>query len=131
MRILDMQGLYQNNVLNIDEPLNSVMLSPEIKFIFYPEKRINISISDRLTFQSFLFNDEKFAYKSQKDSKLIDGSKWFNTIGIDAYYWPSDQGKIFVRYRLNHELSNIYSNFSQFQVGYSMNINTSKKGSKK
>ncbi|NOX87124.1 MAG: hypothetical protein GXO86_14395 [Chlorobi bacterium] len=118
---------YQGEALNIDEPLNSILLAPEIKFVFYPEKRINISVSDKLTRQYFLFDDENFGYKSQKGNELVEGSKWFNTIGLDAYYWPSAQGKIFIRYRLNHELNNIYSNFSQFQIGYSMNINTSKK----
>ncbi len=118
---------YQDEEVNIDEPLNSFMFSPEIKIIFYPEKRLNLSISGKLTRQFFLYSDDKFGYKSQKDNELIEGSKWFNTIGLDAYYWPSDQGKIFIRYRFNHELNNIYSNFSQFQIGYSMYINTSKK----
>jgi len=118
--------LYENENINIDAPLNSIMWAPEIKFIFYPEKRINISLSDKITRQYFLYEDNKFEYGSIKDNNLVEGSKWFNTIGIDAYYWPSDQGKIFIRYRLNHELENISSNFSQFQIGYSMNINTSK-----
>ncbi|MDP2722967.1 MAG: hypothetical protein Q8O72_09435 [Bacteroidales bacterium] len=111
----------------IDSPLNSFLLGPEVKFIFYPEKRLNITLSDKLTRQYFLYDSDKFGYNSLLNNELVEGNNWFNTVGIDAYYWPSDEGKIFVRYRFNHELNNTNSNFSQFQIGYSMYIKTSKK----
>lgn len=125
-RVLDTLVI-NNEIQNINAPINNFMFAPEVKFIFYPEKRLNFSISDKVTRQYFLYNNSKFGYNSIKENELIEGSKWFNTVSLDAYYWASDQGKIFVRYSFNHELENVDNNYNQFQIGYSMYLKTSKK----
>lgn len=122
-----------SEMVNVNETINSIILGGEAKITFYPEKRINLSASVRISNHYFLFDDYLVLKKEEiKNNPLVNpeeitNHEWFNTFSLDAYYWPSENGKIFVRYSFTSELDNFYSNFSQFQIGYSMFINTSKK----
>ncbi|WP_044403788.1 hypothetical protein [Lacinutrix sp. Hel_I_90] len=103
----DVEGFYTNN---LEIPL-------EYQFHFLPEKRVSFSISDRLSwFETF---DSNINLKSLEDNNLVSKNRWLNTFNIDLNIDISSTGRLFLRYKLTHELDNINNNFSRLQFGYS------------
>ena len=103
----DVEGFYTNN------------LEIPIEYIFHilPEKRVSFSISDRLSwFETF---DSNINLKSIEDNLLTSKNKWLNSFNIDLNVDISSTGRLFLRYKLTHELDNINNNFSRLQFGYS------------
>lgn len=103
----DIEGFYTNN------------LEIPIEYIFHilPEKRVSFSFSDRLSwFETF---DSNINLKSIEDNLLTSKNKWLNSFNIDLNVDISSTGRLFLRYKLTHELDNINNNFSRLQFGYS------------
>lgn len=97
--------------------INNLEIPIELKFLILPEKRFSFSVSDRLSwFESF---DADINLKSIENEKLMNKNRWLNTFNIGLNLDVSTNGKLFLRYKLIHELDNINTNFSQLQFGYS------------
>jgi hypothetical protein len=103
----DVEGFYTNN---LEIPI-------EYQFHILPEKRVSFSFSDRLSwFETF---DSNINLKSIEDNMLTSKNKWLNSFNIDLNVDISSTGRLFLRYKLTHELDNINNNFSRLQFGYS------------
>ncbi len=101
--------------------LNTLQMPIEIKVHMIPEKRYGLFASNQFVWYD-IFSDELTQIYSPKKQKLNPPSKWFNTTEIEAYLNTSYTGKLFARYRFTFDGSNVNSNFSQFQFGYSFYI---------
>ena len=103
----DVEGFHTNN---LEIPF-------EYQFHILPEKRVSFSISDRLSwFETF---DSNINLKSIEDNLLTSKNRWLNSFNIDFNVDVSSTGRLFLRYKLTHELDNINNNFSRLQFGYS------------
>lgn len=103
----DVEGFYTNN---LEIPI-------EYQFHILPEKRVSFSFSDRLSwFETF---DSNINLKSIEDNMLTSKNKWLNSFNVDLNVDISTTGRLFLRYKLTHELDNINNNFSRLQFGYS------------
>ncbi|RUT71508.1 hypothetical protein D0817_06425 [Flavobacterium cupreum] len=97
--------------------LSNLEIPIECNFHLLPEKRVSFILGDRLSwFDTF---DSNINLKSIEDSKLTSKNKWLNSFNVDVNVDISSTGKLFLRYKLIHELDNINNNFSQLQFGYS------------
>ena len=97
--------------------LNNLEIPIEYNFHLLPEKRVSFIFGDRLSW--FDIFESKINLKSIEDTKLTSKNKWLNSFNIDVNVDVSSTGRIFLRYKLIHELDNINNNFSQLQFGYS------------
>ena len=85
--------------------------SHQLKIHIFPEKRYGVVFKNKLFYYEVLDNNEEFI-------GLLNKKKdWYNTIELAAYLDISTSAKVFVRYGLVHELSNLNNNFSRFQIG--------------
>jgi hypothetical protein len=97
--------------------LNNLEIPIELKFQILPEKRFSFFVSDRLSwFEVFNSNTN---LKSIEDNNLVSKNRFLNTFNVGMNLDISSSGKLFLRYKLIHELDNINTNFSQLQFGYS------------
>ncbi len=103
----DVEGFYTNN---LEIPL-------ELQFHILPEKRVSFALSDKLSwFETF---DAEINLQSIEDGLLNSKNRWLNSFNIDFNVDISSTGRLFLRYKLTHELDNINNNFSRLQFGYS------------
>ena len=97
--------------------LNNLEIPIEYNFHLLPEKRVSFILGDRLSwFDTF---DANVNLKSVENDELTSKNKWLNSFNVDVNIDVSSTGKLFLRYKLIHELDNINNNFSQLQFGYS------------
>jgi len=97
--------------------LNNLEIPIEYNFHLLPEKRVSFILGDKLSwFDTF---DSDVNLKSVEDGELTSKNKWLNSFNVDVNVDVSSTGKLFLRYKLIHELDNINNNFSQLQFGYS------------
>ena len=94
------------------ENLNFMEYNLELKFHLFPEKRYGIFVTDKLSYFETLDDD-------LSTLSFDETSFWMNTVEFKAYLDVSTSSKLFARYRLIHEMSDIDNNFSQFQLGVS------------
>lgn len=116
----DEEGVFYNNL--------EIPFEASIQLL--PEKRVSFSFTDRLSwFETF---SEDIAIRSIENSEAVSKNRWLNSFNIDLLVDISTTGKLFLRYKLIHELDNINNNFSQLQFGYSFYIlkNNGVKGKK-
>ena len=91
--------------------LNAIQWSHQLKFHIFPEKRYCIIFRDKLFFYETIDDNQELL------SILNKKKDWLNTIELSAYLDIATSAKIFVRYGLVHQLSDIDNNFSRFQIG--------------
>jgi len=91
--------------------LNSIEWLNRIKFHFFPEKRYGLIISDMVSYYEILSKEDELL------TLLNEKNNWLNTVEFKAYLDVSTSSKLFLRYRIIHELENMDNNFSQFQFG--------------
>jgi hypothetical protein len=97
--------------------LSNLEIPIEYNFHLLPEKRVSFILGGRLSwFDTF---DSNINLKSIENSQLTSKNKWLNSFNVDVNIDISSTGKLFLRYKLIHELDNINNNFSQLQFGYS------------
>lgn len=92
---------------------------PESRYGFYASWRPKYfySISDEVEFKGLL--------NQQTGIRRDNISNWLNEYEILGYLYTNEEkqnGKLFIRWRLNSEMGFSSNNFSQFQVGYSFFI---------
>jgi len=109
-------GLIDNN--NTDGfYTNNLEIPMEYQFHILPEKRVSFMVSDRLSwFETF---DSNINLMSIENNLLTSKNRWLNSFNIDLNVDVSSNGRLFLRYKLTHELDNIDNNFSRLQFGYS------------
>lgn len=108
--------------------LNNLEIPVEVKFNILPEKRFSFYMSDRLSW--FEVFDSGINLKSIENNILVSKNRFLNTFNVGMNLDISSSGKLFLRYKLIHELDNINTNFSQLQFGYSFYL-LQKNGMKK
>lgn len=102
---------YKLNADDDEEHINALQWSHQLKFHLFPEKRYGIVFRDKLFYYEILENDSDFL-------ELLNKKKdWFNVIELSAYLDIATSAKVFVKYALVHELSDLDNNFSRFQIG--------------
>lgn len=94
------------------ENLNFMEYNLEMKFHLFPEKRYGIFVTDKFSYFETLDDDISTL-------SFDETSYWLNTVEFKAYLDVSTSSKLFARYKLIHEMSDIDNNFSQFQLGVS------------
>lgn len=119
---------------------NSFQFAPEISWQIFPDKRYGFTFS-----QKFInYRMHNSAIKQVKDSsnyleylKSLNGDRnkineytfkrWLGTSEIYAFYSPSENNKMFFRYRFNWDMGNIKNNFHQLQIGIATYLTHTKK----
>ncbi|RYH74081.1 hypothetical protein EVU94_08805 [Flavobacteriaceae bacterium 144Ye] len=102
---------YKLDANDDEEHLNALQWSHQLKFHLFPEKRYGIVFRDKLFYYEILENNSDFL-------ELLNKKKdWFNVIELSAYLDIATSAKVFVKYALVHELSDLDNNFSRFQLG--------------
>ncbi|MBU3663815.1 MAG: hypothetical protein FGM41_11555 [Bacteroidetes bacterium] len=115
----------------VDEKINSVLLGLEAKANFSPEKTWSLALSTRV-FGYWNLNST-FPYYSINESvdsqKLVDPKRWLNDISmlVTIRTGKGSDNQLFARLGFIHELGNIYNNFAQVQLGYSIYLKASRK----
>ncbi len=105
------RSAYKINDVTEGTNLNAIQWSHQFKVHIFPEKRYGVVLRDKLFYYEVLEKEEELL-------GLLNKKKdWFNTIELSAYLDIATSAKLFVRYALVHELSNIDNNFSRFQIG--------------
>lgn len=99
------------------ELLSNIELPIEYVFHILPEERFSILLSDRLSYFENLSSD--ILLRSIEDQSVTSQNRWLNSFNFSMNLDISTTGKLFLRYKLVHELDNINNNFSQLQFGYS------------
>jgi hypothetical protein len=128
----------ENNVLQFG--LNSIQFVPEIVWQIFPDKRYGVVMSQKFD----LYRLQSGRVRQVRDSvqyvdylKSLNGDRsridnysfgrWLGTTEIYAFFIPSDNNRIFFRYRFNWDLDNIRQNFHQVQIGISTFLTHTKK----
>lgn len=110
-------GVKENSLQEVGVFVNNLEIPIELKVLLLPEKRISFYIADRLSwFENF---DADLPLMSIEDDKLSNKNRFLNTFDVGLNLDISSTGKLFLRYKLIHELDVINTNFSQLQFGYS------------
>ena len=112
------EEINDTETLNFKEKfLNNMEVPIEAKLILVPEKRLNFTVSNRLSwFETF---DDNINLSSLGKGVVVSKNRWLNTISAGINLNISSSGRLFVRYKMTHELDNINTNFSRLQFGYS------------
>lgn len=110
-------GVKENETQENGTYINNIEIPIEYKFHLLPEKRVSFEFGAKASWFELL--DSDLNLKSIEDNKLTSKNKWLNSFNLDVNVDVSSTGKLFLRYKLIHELDNINNNFSQLQFGYS------------
>ncbi len=100
---------------------NCIEIPVELGLRLIPEKRVELSISDKTSYFKVL--DPEINLNKQKYS-IENYSNYLHTLklGLNLKLNDSGNGRLFFRYKFIHDWSNWNYNFSQLQVGYSFYI---------
>lgn len=105
--------------------LNNMEIPIEAKLVLLPEKRLNFTFSNKLSwFETF---DDNININSIEKDLYVSKNRWLNTINAGINLNLSNEGRLFVRYKITHELDNLNTNFSRLQFGYSFFLLKSQK----
>lgn len=110
-------GVKENETQENGTYINNIEIPIEYKFHLLPEKRVSFEFGAKASWFELL--DSEINLKSIEENKLTSKNKWLNSFNLDVNVDVSSTGKLFLRYKLIHELDNINNNFSQLQFGYS------------
>ncbi|SFF07215.1 hypothetical protein SAMN05518672_11567 [Chitinophaga sp. CF118] len=127
----------ENNVVNTG--VNTIQIVPELKWQIFPDERYGVTLSQKLRHFKILSNDfqqvkNKEEYisfiQSNQPEKVYNTSKIIWNSEICAFFKPSSNNQLFIRYRINYDLGDMNHNFSQLQIGLATFLTTTKKTSK-
>ncbi len=107
--------------------LNHWQFFPELLFNVLPESRYGFYVAWRPKYLSLLTDGLEYYGVLDPITGIRRGdiSKWVNEYELLGYLYVNEEkqnGKLFVRWRLNAEMGYAKNNFSQFQLGYSFYI---------
>ena len=108
----------------INQPINTLVHGGEINFIFNPEMRWSFSVNNRFTWHNNL--NDQIQYFSLSGNELSKMNNVLMRHELLFAWLTNGENYIFGRYRLNYELKNWMNNYSEFQIGYSMYLKSSK-----
>ncbi len=115
--LLGRSGIKESETQVNGSYLNNLEIPFEFKLHLLPEKRFSFILSDKISYFNVFNSDVNL--KSVNEGELTTPNNWLNSINMDVNVDISSTGKLFLRYKLIHEIGNINSNFSQLQFGYS------------
>ena len=108
----------------ISQNLNSLYWGGVGKLLFNPESSWSFQFSDQLI--NFQTLSDDFQFQSIENGKIRSANKAINTLEFLAAWTNIDGNKLFARYRFNHELKYSNNNFSEYQLGYSIFLKSSR-----
>jgi hypothetical protein len=123
-----------NNVMNFG--VNTFQIAPEIKWQIFPDERYGVCLSQKLRYVGSLSDDfqqveSKNTYINFLKNNPVDNvykhTKFIWNSEVCAFFKPSANNQLFIRYRLNYDLGNMNHNFGQLQVGVTTWLTTTKK----
>ncbi|QHS59202.1 hypothetical protein [Chitinophaga agri] len=106
--------------------INTLQITPQLKLVFLPEERFNLSLSYRAIYiKPFAPGVELLGFTKDDPQKyMLQRNKWLNTLELLMSFNvnKNGDGKVFGRARFNSEIANYQNNFAQIQIGYSTYI---------
>ncbi|MEZ0129802.1 hypothetical protein AB9T88_08565, partial [Flavobacterium sp. LBUM151] len=107
--------------------LNYWLFYPEVTWHILPETRYGFYGTWRPKYFYSITDGVEFAGPEDQltGTRRNNVSNWINEFELLGYLYVNEEkqnGKLFVRWRLNSEMDYAKNNFSQFQVGYSFYI---------
>jgi len=121
----DFSAIKSNNV--VDYSVNSLRLAPELQWEIYPDSRYGICITQQFMNYKLLNSninqiDNKERYLGYLKStppniSEYSFSKWVGMTEIKGFFSPSENNKVFIRYRYSWDMNDGRNNYHQFQVG--------------
>ncbi|UTW65426.1 hypothetical protein KFE94_12265 [bacterium SCSIO 12643] len=108
----------------VDESINSFLTGGNLKFIFNPENKWSYTMIGTLTYIKNL--NDQFDYYTLKNSELNKVNNLLLGAELLITWNTNEDNKLFGRFRYNWESNNVYNNYSQFQIGYSIKFKASK-----
>lgn len=118
----------KTNLVN-EYTINHFTFFPEFLLQLLPEERFSILLSYKPQYFSPAFGEPKLQTVNKEFQIGKRPTKWIETFEIMAYVKLGDlapnsdnNGKLFARWRFNHQKGNIYENYHQLQVGYSFYV---------
>lgn len=109
----------KDSTTNNSTPLNNGYVFLSSLVTFRPDSRWGVNLGASYILQKTFNNDYKF-----------DHNKGLLQANFDAFIKTNDDSKLFFRYRWIFDGHNFNSNFTQIQLGYSLNIFTGSNGTK-
>jgi hypothetical protein len=109
---------------NVDESINSFLTGGNVKFIFNPESKWSYTMIGSATYIKNL--NDQLDYYTLKNNQLESVNNWLLGAEFLVTWNTNDDNKLFGRFRYNWESNNIYNNYSQFQIGYSIKFKAAK-----
>ncbi|MDY8136151.1 hypothetical protein [Aquimarina sp. 2201CG5-10] len=113
-------GIKSDSNAEVGEFFNNIEVPLEASVLILPEKRVSFGFTNRLSWFETL--NEDISIKSIEKGEAVSKNRWINSFNLNLNVDVSSSGKLFLRYKLVHELDNINNNFSQLQFGYSFYI---------
>ncbi len=105
--------------------VNSYMVGQKVWAIFRPETKWSLAVNwELLRFESL---NSKVPLFSEENSQLMDPFNLLSSYEILFKWKTGIENNLFVRYRLITEMLNPANNFSQFQFGYSVFLQPSRR----
>ncbi|SDZ93419.1 hypothetical protein [Bizionia paragorgiae] len=105
------------NINYIERYLNNMEVPIEAKIVLLPEKRLNFTIANKLSW--FDIFDDNVKLVSLDKTNTVPKNRWLNTVSVGMNLNLSQTGRLFVRYKMTSEFDNINMNYSRLQFGYS------------
>ncbi|MCC8408461.1 hypothetical protein LJ707_05930 [Mucilaginibacter sp. UR6-1] len=109
----------KDSTTNNSTPLNNGYVFVSSLVTFRPDSRWGVNLGASYILQKTFNNDYKF-----------DHNKGLLQANFDAFIKTNDDSKLFFRYRWIFDGHNFNNNFTQIQLGYSLNIFTGSNGKK-
>jgi len=110
--------------MNVDESINSFLAGGNMKFIFNPENKWSYTMVGTASYIKNL--NDQISYYTLKSDQLENINNWLLGAEFLVTWNTNDDNKLFGRFRYNWESNNVYNNYSQFQIGYSIKFKASK-----
>lgn len=108
----------------VDESINSFLAGWDAKFIFNPESKWSYTMVGTASYIKNL--NDQISYYTVKDNELKNVNDWLFGVEFLVTWNTNDDNKLFGRFRYDWESDNVYNNYSQFQIGYSIKFKASK-----
>lgn len=107
--------------------INYFLLHPEFSIEFLPDERYGLTLSYRPQYFVRAFDSPRLQTQDRRGEVQKVHERWIHTFELLGYLKTSKQGKLFARWRFNHQAGNINQNFYQLQLGYSMYFTAKRK----
>lgn len=125
-------GSFSKTGVTRDFGVNNLQWESELIWQLQPEERYGIEFTYRVG-KYQLLSDEFRVVRDKKDiqsltngASLTRNAQWYNNFELFAFIKPfGNENKLFFRYRMTNNVSNLKNNFNQTQIGYTFYLSKS------